>query len=85
MGDLVCSKSAHALFEQTKSRTQCTCLHLKQIAKPPGNAIKERKKALEPPEKCGMSGQRKQLKEVLRWGGAKTVKCFYVQGEKAML
>ena len=78
-------KSAHALFEQTKSRTQRTCLHLKQIAKPSGNDIKESKEALELPEKCGTSVQRKQRKEVRRRGGAKTVKCFCVQGEKIML
>ena len=78
-------KSAYALFEQPKSCTQRTCLHLKQIAKPSGNGIKESREALELPEKCGTSEQRKQRKEVRRRGGAKTVKCFCVQGEKIML
>ena len=63
-------KSAHALFEQTKSCTQRTCLHLKQIAKPSGNDIKKSREALELPEKCGTSEQRKQRKEVKRQGGA---------------
>jgi len=61
------------------------CLRLKQIAKPPGNEIKESREALELPEKCGTSEQRKQRKEVKRREGVETVKCFCVQSKKIML